>query len=62
MVRYKYKGRKSKAPPKEIFDMQYYDMNISAEELAKIYGVKLHTIYNWATMYRKIDKEKEIEE
>lgn len=59
MVRYKYKGRKSKAPPKEIFDMQYYDMNISAEEMAKIYNVKVTTIYNWATNYRKIDKEKE---
>lgn len=59
MVRYKRKGQPSKAPPKAIFDMQYYDMNLSAEEMAKEYGVTIHTVYNWATMYRKLDKAEE---
>lgn len=59
MVRYKRKGRKSKAPPKAIFDMQYYDMDLSTREMAEMYGVKPHTIENWATAYRKIDKETE---
>lgn len=59
MVRYKTRGHPMKRPSKTIFDMQYYDMNLSAEEMAKMYGVKLSTIYNWATIYRKIDKEKE---
>lgn len=56
MVKYKRKGQPSKAPPKAIFDMQYYDMNLSAKEMAEMYNVKIHTVYNWATMYRNQDK------
>lgn len=59
MVKYKRKGQPSKAPPKAIFDMQYYDMNLSAKEMAEMYNVKIHTVYNWATMYRNQDKAEE---
>ena len=59
MVKYKKKGRKSKAPSKQVFDFQYYEMNMSPQEMAEYYGVKLQTIYNWATEYRKQDKAEE---
>lgn len=59
MVHYKPKGRKAKAPPKAEFDFKYYTCNLSAEEMARIYGVKETTIYNWATMYRKEDIKKQ---
>lgn len=59
MVRYKKKGRQSKAPPKAEFDFKYYDLDISASEMAKEYGVNLQTIYNWAHMYRKEDEAQE---
>lgn len=51
------RGRKTKAPPKSTFDYQYYILQIPAEEMAKEYGVKLHTIYNWASMYREKEQE-----
>lgn len=59
MVRYKTRGHPMKRPSKAIFDMQYYDMNLSPEEMAKAYGVKITTIYNWATYFRNIDKKEE---
>ena len=57
MVNYKKRGRKSKMPSKEVFDFQYYELNLSPEEMSRIYNVKLQTIYNWATVFRKQDKE-----
>lgn len=52
---YKKRGRKPKKPSKEFFNMIYYNQNITAEELAKEWGVKKQTIYNWACKYRKED-------
>lgn len=50
---YKKRGRKLKKPHKELFEYQYYTLNMSGEEMAKMYEVKPRTIYNWATEYRK---------
>lgn len=61
MVRYKTRGHPQKRPSKAVFDMQYYDMNLTPQEMANAYNVKVSTIYNWATYYRKIDKESETE-
>lgn len=57
MVRYKQKGRETKAPPRAEFEFLYYDCNLKAEELAEKYHVKTSTIYNWATKYRKTEKD-----
>lgn len=51
------RGRKTKAPPIAEFNFKYYDCNLSAEEMAKYYGVKKETVYNWATMYRKEEQK-----
>lgn len=54
MVRYRTKrGRKSKRPSKEQFEYWYYDLEMPAEEIAKIVGCKTDTIYNWASQFRK---------
>lgn len=49
----KRKGRKNKRPEKNLFEYQYYILDMSAEKMAEEYGVKPHTIYNWANYYRK---------
>ena len=49
-------GRKSKRPNRAEFEFRYYMIDTPAEELAKDYGVKVQTIYNWA---REFKKEKE---
>lgn len=41
-------GPKSKCPDKKEFIKLYYDKDIEVESLAKLYGVKKQTIYNWA--------------
>lgn len=56
MVRYKRKGRQTKAPPRAEFEFLYYDCDLPAKELAEKYNVRIETIYNWATKYRKTDK------
>lgn len=59
MVRYRTKkGRKLKRPSKEVFEMQYYDMEVPVEELARMYEVKPNTIYNWAQQFRKKEDPK----
>lgn len=55
----KKKGRKSKAPPIAEFNFRYYECNLSAEEMALYYGVKIKTIYNWATMFRKQEEQEQ---
>lgn len=50
---YKKRGRKNKKPNKTQFEYQYYDLNMSGEELARLYEVKPSTIYNWASDFRK---------
>lgn len=50
---YKKKGRKNRKPNKAEFEYLYYALDMSAEEMAIKYNVKPHTIYNWATEYRK---------
>lgn len=55
MKRYKPRGRAGKRPSKEEFDFLYYNLNLTAQELAERYQVKVPTIYNWATTYRKLD-------
>lgn len=50
---YKKKGRKNKMPNKTEFEYRYYILDQSAQEMAKDYGVKPQTIYNWATEFRK---------
>lgn len=59
MVHTKTRGRKSKAPPMAEFNFKYYDCNLSASEMAEYYGVKVETIYNWATQYRKQEREEQ---
>lgn len=58
MVKYKKRGKPTKSPPKAIFEWQYYDLNMSAQELAKEYNVAEQTIYNWATKFRKEQDKK----
>lgn len=53
MIRTKKPGRKTKCPKKEIFEHLYYLENISASEIAKIYGVNTQCVYNWAAKFRK---------
>ena len=53
MVRYKPKGKPNKAPPKSEFEFRYYDLGLTAEQMAELYKVKPGTIYNWATKFRK---------
>ena len=52
---YKKRGRKNKKPQKSMFDYQYYVLDMSAKDMAEMYKVKEHTIYNWAAEYRKKD-------
>lgn len=60
MVRYRNrKGRKSKRPPKEQFNYWYYDLEMPAEEIAKMCNCRIDTVYNWAHQFRK---EEELEE
>lgn len=56
---YKKRGRKNKVPNKAEFYLRYYNLDLSAEELATYYKVKPHTIYNWALKFRKEDEEEE---
>lgn len=49
----KKRGRKPRMPSKVEFDFRYYSCNLSAEEMANLYGVKVKTIYNWATKFRQ---------
>lgn len=58
MVRYKKRGRKTRTPSKEEFDFLYYDLGLSAQEMAKRYDIAIKTVYNLATEYRKMDEEK----
>lgn len=53
MIKRKKRGRKPRMPNKAEFEFRYYACNLSAEEMAKLYGVKKETVYNWATQYRK---------
>lgn len=52
-IRLKKPGRKSKRPIKYEFELNYYILNRSAEDLAKKYDVKINTIYQWARQFRK---------
>ena len=52
---YKKRGRKNKKPQKAEFDYLYYTLDLPAQELAEKYGVKVNTIYMWATEFRKKD-------
>lgn len=45
-------GRKSKRPIRYEFELNYYDLGRSAEDLAEKYGVKPNTIYQWAMQFR----------
>lgn len=45
-------GRKSKRPNKEMFETLYYNDEVTASELAKLYNVAESTIYNWAFQFR----------
>lgn len=53
---YKKRGRKSKLPNKQMFETLYYNNEITAKEIAKIYNVKEQTVYNWANQLRKESK------
>lgn len=46
-------GRKSKRPLRYEFELNYYTLGRSAEDLAKKYGVKPNTIYQWAIQFRR---------
>ena len=48
----KKKGRKSKKPIRYEFELNYYVLDRSAEDLAKKYGVKTNTIYQWARQFK----------
>lgn len=53
MIRYKKRGRKTKAPSKTEFEFMYYELGLTAEEMSKRYDLALSTIYNLASKYRK---------
>lgn len=55
---YKKVGRKNRRPTKTEFEYQYYIMDLSAEEMAKLHNVKPKTIYNWAVEFRKEEEIK----
>lgn len=58
MVKYRdKKGRKSKRPDKTTFEYWYYDLKLSAEEIATKCDVKPDTIYNWAHQFRVLDQK-----
>lgn len=57
MYKKKKTGRKKKAPSKSEFEYKYYVLNQDAKILATEYGVKVQTVYNWASEYRKQEKE-----
>lgn len=47
------KGRMKKKPNKEQFEMMYYNPNMTVYEIAEFYKVKIQTVYNWASQFRK---------
>lgn len=49
----KKKGRKSKRPIQYEFELNYYVLDRSAEDLAKKYDVKVNTIYQWARQFKE---------
>lgn len=53
----KKRGRKPIKPDKAIFEMLYYNENMTARELAKHYRVTEQTILNWAYQFRKEQKD-----
>lgn len=48
----KKKGRKSKRPIRYEFELNYYVLDQSAEDLAQKYNVKINTIYQWARQFK----------
>lgn len=55
---YRKKGRKSKKPNKAIFEGLYYHSQSTINEIAEFYNVSIHTIYKWASEFRKEDENK----
>lgn len=53
---YRKRGRKLVKPDKEEFESLYYNNSVSVEELANFYNVTTTTIYNWASQFRKEEK------
>ena len=52
MKRTRKMGRPSKIPNKDLFEKMYYDETLTVEEIARTFGVKKQTVYNWAFKYR----------
>lgn len=52
-------GRKSKRPLKYEFELNYYVLDRTAEDLAKKYGVKTNTIYQWARQFKSEGGDKQ---
>lgn len=50
------RGRKSKKPVREQFEMMYYNNTMTVYEIADFYRVNKQTIYNWATQFKKEKK------
>lgn len=46
-------GVKSKRPSYKEFEKMYIKENLTAEQMARLYDVKVGTIYNWAHQFRK---------
>lgn len=57
MNKTKKRGRKSNMPDKEYFETLYYNDNVSAAELAKVFEVKEQTIYNWAYRFKQMSNK-----
>ena len=53
---YRKRGRKLVRPNKEEFETLYYNNSVSVQEVANFYNVETRTIYNWATQFRKEEK------
>lgn len=49
----KRKNKKSLRPDRKTFEYYYYNMNVSVDAMAKVWGVTKQTIYNWAYQFRK---------
>lgn len=57
----KRKNKISLRPDRETFEKRYYDQCIEIERLAKLWGVKKQTIYNWAYQYKCESQKKDLQ-
>ena len=57
----KRKGRKQIRPSKQEFEYLYYILDMSGEQIAEKYNVKVSTIYNWAHQFREEETKQAVQ-